>query len=452
MFKISTLLVGMLWISINHAATFTVGTGGTYDNIQAAINQALMSSGSDEIRVGSGTYVENLNYFPTGSGKVLTISGGWNSLFDSQGDIPSVVDGDMTGPVLYVDIDSGDVLILDNLKFQNGLANSGGGLDISLIDDSSLMISDCEIENNTAQNDRTTSGGMDVYAEDDASFTMVDSRIVGNQVICTGSVDCRAGGISLTGFGNTQVTFNRNEILNNSVTIGSGSAATGGAEFIIAGTSVLTIEDNHFIGNSISGTTPFNGIGLSMSGSGTITARRNYVEANNASVPSPQFATQLDISVSGDSSSILSDSVVVNSGTLGVRAGISGDGNPTLYLVNLTIADHMGAGIRLSKFSAGGQINLSNSISVNGNPNAEITAGTTESDNLLTGSAGFVNAAAGNYRLAVGSPAINAGNNAPLGGLGPTDIEGNPRIFNVTVDQGAYESQSMAFFADGFED
>ena len=452
MFRLYTLVVGLLCMPLALADIFTVGSGGAYDNIQAAINQALKSTSSDEIRVGRGTYVENLNYFPAGPGKMLTISGGWNTLFDTQGDIPSVVDGDITESVLTVDIDTGDVLILDNLKFQNGMADSGGGLDISLVDDSSLWISDCAIENNTAQDDRTTSGGIDVYAENDASFTMVDSRIVGNQVICTGSVDCRAGGISLTGFGNTQVTFSRNEVLNNSVAIGSGSAATGGAEFLISGTSVLTIEDNQFIGNSISGTDPFNGIGLSITAAGTLTARRNHVEANPASVPVPGNAIQMSISMGSDGMGIVSDSLIVNSDTIGVLAGISGDANPALYLVNLTIADHAGTGIRLSKFSVGGEINLSNSISVDGNPNSQIDAGVTESANLLTGSAGFVNAAAGNYKLSLGSPAKNAGNNAPPGGLGPTDIAGNPRIFDVTVDQGAYEVQSLGFFQDGYED
>ncbi len=57
-----------------------------------------------------------------------------------------------------------------------------------------------------------------------------------------------------------------------------------------------------------------------------------------------------------------------------------------------------------------------------------------------TNDPGFVNAAAGNYRLLSNSPCINAGTNQPWM-VGTTDLDGNPRIVNATVDIGAYEYQ-----------
>lgn len=45
----------------------------------------------------------------------------------------------------------------------------------------------------------------------------------------------------------------------------------------------------------------------------------------------------------------------------------------------------------------------------------------------------------GNYRLQPISPAIDAGNNTPGGGLPPTDLDGLNRISGGTVDIGAYE-------------
>ena len=51
----------------------------------------------------------------------------------------------------------------------------------------------------------------------------------------------------------------------------------------------------------------------------------------------------------------------------------------------------------------------------------------------------FVDAAAGDYRLAAGSPCIEAGENAFAIGL--RDLDGNPRIVNAMVDMGAYEYQ-----------
>jgi len=55
----------------------------------------------------------------------------------------------------------------------------------------------------------------------------------------------------------------------------------------------------------------------------------------------------------------------------------------------------------------------------------------------------FVNTNAGNYRLLAGSPCINAGHNT----LAPTntlvDLDGNIRIWDITVDMGAYEYGSI---------
>ena len=54
----------------------------------------------------------------------------------------------------------------------------------------------------------------------------------------------------------------------------------------------------------------------------------------------------------------------------------------------------------------------------------------------------FVDAAAGNLHLRPASPAINYGNNLVASpALPATDLDGNPRIADVTVDLGAYENQ-----------
>ncbi len=52
----------------------------------------------------------------------------------------------------------------------------------------------------------------------------------------------------------------------------------------------------------------------------------------------------------------------------------------------------------------------------------------------------FVDGANGNLRLQSTSPAVDAGNNAAIAGAS-TDLDGYTRIFNGTVDMGAYESQ-----------
>ena len=57
--------------------------------------------------------------------------------------------------------------------------------------------------------------------------------------------------------------------------------------------------------------------------------------------------------------------------------------------------------------------------------------------NIYTGNPGFVDAANGDYRLAAGSPCIDAGDNSYV--TGDKDLVGNARIANGTVDIGCYE-------------
>jgi hypothetical protein len=71
----------------------------------------------------------------------------------------------------------------------------------------------------------------------------------------------------------------------------------------------------------------------------------------------------------------------------------------------------------------------------------------------LKGDPHFIDAANGNYRLAAGSPLIDAGTDTPVGGLAPFDIDGVIRLRGAHVDIGAFESTPSgdALFADDFD-
>ena len=53
----------------------------------------------------------------------------------------------------------------------------------------------------------------------------------------------------------------------------------------------------------------------------------------------------------------------------------------------------------------------------------------------------FLNPATGNFHLQTNSPCVNAGNNAFAAGA--TDLDGRPRVYDGTVDMGAYENQPV---------
>jgi len=146
-----------------------------------------------------------------------------------------------------------------------------------------------------------------------------------------------------------------------------------------------------------------------------------------------------------------------NSATHGNGGGMSNSGNPTLY--NVTISGNSASA------SGGGTYNhdsitIQNSIlwgnaAISGaeifDANAASTVnyslgvwgyvgtGNLDTDPLFIAPIDATSAptTTGDYRLQAASPAINAGDNSA--NTTPTDLDGNPRIIEGTMDMGAYE-------------
>ena len=128
--------------------------------------------------------------------------------------------------------------------------------------------------------------------------------------------------------------------------------------------------------------------------------------------------------------------------------------NPTIEVINSDIVGNT-TGVKATN----GVVNLKNTIVVMNGTDVEIGNGTVNANNTLStftawsnssaspvnyvyadGDPLFIDAANGDYGLAAGAIAIDGGNNSYIAGY-DTDFDGEARIFNGTVDLGAYESQ-----------
>jgi hypothetical protein len=109
--------------------------------------------------------------------------------------------------------------------------------------------------------------------------------------------------------------------------------------------------------------------------------------------------------------------------------------------VNLSVAGNGGFGI-LAEDDGNSSLSLYNSISFgNGDHDLRLGPGTTvdQGANLIGVDPSFVDLAGGDLHLGRGSVAIDAGIDAPPGGLSALDLDQQPRIDGASVDIGAYE-------------
>ena len=433
-----------------HAAVITVGPGGDEVSIQDAVDSAIATMADDEIRIAAGTFMERLAIQPV-TDETLTISGGWNATFDAQTGM-STVDGSASGRVVDLFAGGSNEVHFSRLSITNGLDDRGAGLSLTLIDSSVVTFTDCAIVDNVAQDDRADGGGMIASLSGMSSLTLLRTNVSNNAVECSGTVDCREGGIGIGVNTSASLVIRNSTFIGNSVTIASGSGFSGGVGIngFDATTSVV-FEDNLLEGNTVESTSSGGlATGLTLLTSGEATLRRNTLINNRGIASNPGIYSQALVSIFGTEVATISDSLIADSNTRGFSAFIGGS-TPTLYLTNLTIADHDETGLRISDNSTSGMAFVSNTIAVDNGTSPSLDPGVVEATNLFAGSLLFENPASGNYRLREGSAAIDSGTASPPGGLGMSDLDGEARISGIGVDIGAYEWITDVLFTNGFE-
>jgi hypothetical protein len=354
-------------------------------------------------------------------------------------------------PVVFIMAGGGSVLV-DGFTVTNGNEGNGGGFNVRPSGNTEVTVSNNRIIGNTSSHP-SLPGGAGVYfnqTSGNGQFYLVDNLISGNTVENTGGASAAGGCVMLYAHDASSFTATGNRIIDNTCVAPMGTVYGCGASIYHNSTGTSEFSDNLVKGNR---TETANGdevegaggsLAVSLNGN-ALTARRN-LWIDNRDIGS-QEGYHVKFSASGSGVLSASDSVVAGGTNVGV--GAWNYDSSVLRLTNLTIFDHADLGVHYRGFGA--ESTLFNTIVFGSATLTDFNStNVTTGGNLLGTDPLFVGPASWDCHLNPGSPALDAGDNAPPGGLGPSDLDGNPRVIDGVVDVGAFEGVA-AFFWDGFE-
>jgi hypothetical protein len=443
-----------------HAATLNVGPGQTYTTIQSAINAA---KDYDTVLVAPGTYTENIDFL-----------GKWITVTSSGGAAVTIIDGSgKSAPA--VTIESGGthtttqgVPSFIGFTVQNGgtgkAATRTGGIYVNL--------SNGTISNNVLTHNHCA--GLWVVML--STPPTVQNNEVDNT---TDNYDCPAGGgsgivVSRNSSGcvncaNVPVILTGNTVQNN--VYGGHEGQGGGGITVLGGVEGAQIQNNTIRYNTSAGIG--GGIFLAISNAEVV---QNLVYGNQVACGGAGVATERTSTGAGSGTLLLANNTVASNTLAGGACTVTQAGNasqllfadegsltyPALVLNNIVsgsstqpsiacaFANDAAAGLRDTPvfdhnlfFNSGGAVLDTVSCT---DPQALLTD--------LNADPQFVNAGTSPLQIAVGSPAVDAGNNNALvldNASGyftvntATDFGGSPRLADATgkgyatVDLGAYE-------------
>lgn len=441
----------MLLVQSADAAILRVGPGGDFATIQAAVDDALSSTADDEIRIVAGTFTESVDVFIVNHPKVLSISGGWSTDFLAV-ESTTTISGGGINRVLSLDLSAGDSVILDGLIVRDGAASRRAGISAN-ITDASLRILRSEVRNNVASSERADGGGVSIFTSGNSDARLNQVTIADNEALCSGTVDCREGGLAMIGFGTSYFEVTGCIIEGNRVEIADGSGFGAGVNLSASETATVVFNDNLVQDNIVSA--PRGGaIGLALFGEGETSVRRNQFLRNSAVTDSPQNFFQAIVTAPADAVVVLESTLIADGNGRGLVANLNDGGTTTaLHLVNLTVANNGNTGLQVSNrvLNDTGLLTLTNVISADNGTDYRPSGDILEATNLIGGDPGFVSPGVGNYRLNRNSPAIDAGTFPAPVSISSGDADGFSRLIGPEIDIGAFEFGSDTLFADSFE-
>jgi hypothetical protein len=445
---------------------------GPKSTLQAAINA---SNNGDTVIAADGTYTGAGNFNLTFGGRAITLrsSGGAAAcIIDLQASTSAFRRG-----FIFSSGETG-ASILQGFTIRNGVESRGGAI---YCENSSPLIRDCILQQNTAWTQIDDDGGGAVYILR-SQPTFINCEFVQNHVEChlpladgggiTSNnssptfIDCifrqntAAGPGGAGDVAGLSVFYGGHATILNCQFIGNHSARCCGAAWIGTQGTEATIINSSFIGNIAANE---GGGGLVVQRFATVVIRDSHFESNSAVgggglwIGDSAVVDVVNCTISSNSAntgaglSLTRAAQLTATNTLFSKnhANLSGGAlqifvDSLATLVNCTLAENSagsaGGALRISSTSAG-PVNIRNSVvwgnRVNTQPNQfSILSPITLASSTVQGGWGttpsldplFVNPPAGNFRLRPGSPCIDSANNTlvPSGIL--TDLDGNPRF------------------------
>jgi hypothetical protein len=431
----------------------TVGPDGTYDTIQTAVNDCAAGVECQVDVQGAFLLAENILFPSSITSGSITVTGGWDSTFAYLigGPESTTVDGGAGGRVIDIRIGGGTVTI-ENLTIENGADFNGAGVQVLPFGttDAAVELTDLRIRNNHASATYSSYGGG-VWAELDGTERLEINRceITSNSATVTsGTGAVVGGGLMIAVSGSASFLVEDSWAEENTIASDTARKQGSGQSFSLIGDSSGEVIDFRVTNNTASGTNAqVTGSGgfIGLWDNAAITVRQSAWALNSDLTAGS--SEQSRVVCYGGSSLLITDTGVV----LGDQDGLDVYATDTAEarLVNLSVADNTLTGMR---FSAAGSATASlyNTISHGNGTDTQIDASVATGSNLVGVDPLFMSPGPPdfNYRLDAGSPGLDAGTNAPPGGLGPVDLDGRPRIENGTVDIGCYEGAGLIFLED----
>jgi hypothetical protein len=411
---IVALIVAMMWCAVARAQT-TIMVPSNQPTIQAGINAA---NSGDIVLVAPGTYVENINF----SGKAITVT-------SSSGPLVTIIDGAANGTVITFNHKETASTVLSGFTIRNGLQNglSGGGI---LITAASPTISNNIITGNHA------AVGIGMYING-GSPVVKNNTITANDQKGAGDGGSGGGGILVAG---NSTTPGSPEILSNTIT--NNSVAGGGNG---GGISVTYFSSPLIQGNLIRGNTAYNyGGGISVQSYNSPVVVDNVIADNTAM--GGGSGGGIYVSPSNLPITFVNNTIAANravDGTSGIFT--TGFAQHATFVNNIVVAYPAQNAITCdtSYSSISPVFSYNDSYSATGAAWSGPCDSTSNPGNISADPL-FLSAPNNDFHLSLGSPAIDAGNNAAPD-LPSKDYDNNPRIADgdgdgdSIVDLGGYE-------------